>query len=138
MQQMEARGDWDWAMETTSRQVGSGTTSTDLVWSVWSQDFVLWAGQLPGVGGVWALGSVLAIRIASTDGTEGYKSGAARAVQAALLQGHRADEEVNEPQWNVHSRVLGNCLYVMAGQKTTREGVQGVEGLLRGALLEAS
>ncbi|KAK4041223.1 pyridoxal phosphate-dependent transferase [Parachaetomium inaequale] len=137
MQQMEARGDWDWAMETTSQQTRSEKPSKDLVWSVWSPEFVLWVGQLPSVGGVWALGTVLAIRVASTDGIDGYKSGAARAVQAALLQGHRTDDGTDEPQWNVHSRVLGNCLYLMAGQRTTRESIQGVEGRLREAFLEA-
>ena len=36
--------------------------------------------------------------------------------------------------WNVHSRVLGNVLYLMGSQRTTGEEVRGVVGRVRGAL----
>jgi dethiobiotin synthetase/adenosylmethionine--8-amino-7-oxononanoate aminotransferase len=135
MQRMEARGEWDWA-----RGADAGTqkleipSARDVIWSVWSPEFVLWVSHLPAsfVGGVWALGSVLAIRLASVDGSQGYKGSAARAVHAALLQGRSS---AGEPQWNVHSRVLGNTLYLMTGQKTTRESIKRVQDLLQEALL---
>ncbi|SPQ27126.1 bc58ca73-f959-41e4-8e78-16159de37723 [Thermothielavioides terrestris] len=144
MQRMEASGAWDWARARAARERSGAATGEapaqslyapgDLVWSVWSPEFVSWAGQLPEdfMGGVWALGSVLALRLASVDGSQGYKGSAAKAVHAALLQGRPGDEG----RWNVHSRVLGNTLYLMAGQKTTQASIEGVEALLRGALLE--
>ncbi|KAL2128451.1 hypothetical protein VTI74DRAFT_9177 [Chaetomium olivicolor] len=141
MQKMEARGDWDWARAAHEWNDGKSPTvssgegqSKDPIWSVWSPELVSWLSQLPPefVGGMWALGSVLAIRLNSVDGSQGYKGSAARAVHTALLQGHSGDG-----QWNVHSRVLGNTLYLMAGQKSTQESIRGVEGRLREALLKA-
>ncbi|KAK4127946.1 PLP-dependent transferase [Parathielavia appendiculata] len=136
MQRMEARGDWDWARDASGAQTLEVLSASDLVWSVWSPEFVLWVSQLPAsfVGGVWALGSVLTIRLTSVDGNQGYKGSAARAVRDALLQGRSG---VGEARWNVHSRVLGNTLYLMAGQKTTQESVRLVQDLLRDALLKA-
>jgi dethiobiotin synthetase/adenosylmethionine--8-amino-7-oxononanoate aminotransferase len=142
MQRMEARGDWAWAaaaVKQEDRGDAAGLNSAkSLTWSVWSPEFVLWLGQLAEtnlVAGVWALGTVLAIKLTSVDGTEGYKGGAAKAVQAALLQGSEAGDET---RWNVHTRVLGNTLYLMAGQKTTQESVRGLEALLRKVLMKAS
>jgi dethiobiotin synthetase/adenosylmethionine--8-amino-7-oxononanoate aminotransferase len=134
MQRMEARGEWDWARGASSPGQLEVPSAKDLVWSVWSPEFVLWVSQVPAsfVGGVWALGSVLAIRLASVDGSQGYKGSAAKAVHAALLQGR---SNADEPQWNVHSRVLGNTLYLMAGQKTTQESIKRVQDLLQDALL---
>jgi dethiobiotin synthetase/adenosylmethionine--8-amino-7-oxononanoate aminotransferase len=60
----------------------------------------------------------------TTDGA-GYKSNAARKIQAALSSGDR------DSGWNVHSRVLGNVIYIMASQKTTEATIEGIEGLLR-------
>ncbi|KAL2200418.1 pyridoxal phosphate-dependent transferase [Corynascus similis CBS 632.67] len=151
MQKMEARGDWDWAKSMprktiySQREPGLKNSSTpeNLVWSVWSTDLLHWIDQLPGsfVGGVWALGTVLAIRLTSADGTQGYKGCAARGVQSALMQGSQSNEQGSVweimPKWNVHTRVLGNTLYVMAGLKSTEESIRGVEEQLRKALLTA-
>ncbi|KAK3291052.1 pyridoxal phosphate-dependent transferase [Chaetomium fimeti] len=146
-QKMDARGDWDWAkaaherIESVPQRAGSRSPSSNAVWSVWSPEFVSWVGQLPSdfVSGVWALGSVLAIRITSADGMDSYKSSAARSVQTALLQNRQSSghDGVDNSPGNVHTRVLGNTLYVMTGQTTTRESVQRLEFSLRGAILEA-
>jgi dethiobiotin synthetase/adenosylmethionine--8-amino-7-oxononanoate aminotransferase len=143
MQRME----WDWAREAYHQwtdeshqtQQGVGTVGESLAWSVWSPEFVSWLGALPTslVGGVWALGSVLAIRLTSVDGSTGYKGSAAKAIHAALLRGRRVvagERQSSQWNWNVHSRVLGNTLYLMTGLKTTREAVVGVESLLREVL----
>jgi dethiobiotin synthetase/adenosylmethionine--8-amino-7-oxononanoate aminotransferase len=141
MQRMEARGDWDWAKAAHERAVAvpvsrenstsESQTSKGLAWSVWSPELVSWLSNLPSdfLGGVWALGSVLAIRLTSVDGNQGYKGSAAKALHLALLEGCAGDG-----RWNVHSRVLGNTLYLMAGQKTTQESVARVESLLWEAL----
>ncbi|KAL2159854.1 hypothetical protein VTH06DRAFT_1987 [Thermothelomyces fergusii] len=157
MQRMEARGHWDWAKgmprKSASSQGGgpasaswmgsAATADATRTWSVWSAELLCWIDQLPSsfVGGMWALGTVLAIRLTSADGTQGYKSNAAKGVQAALLQGSsgevNAPEWVSAPQWNVHTRVLGNTLYLMASLTSTEETIRGVESRLRDALLAA-
>lgn len=148
MQKMEGRGDWEWAKgpyEKEAAELSSSSVSgkDSLVWSVWSPEFIQWVDQLPSgfVSGIWALGSVLAIRIASADGVDSYKSNAARVVQAALLRGDGigigGEKAEDISRWNVHTRVLGNTLYVMAGQKTTGDSVRGLESLLRQALEDA-
>lgn len=146
LQQMDTGREWDWAKAMHKRvETPSHTTSTkpskDHVWSVWSPEFVSWVGQLPRdfVSGVWALGSVLAIRITSADGMDSYKSSAAKAVQTALLQNPQTpgQDGPHESPWNVHTRVLGNTLYVMTGQTTTRDGVRRLECSLRESILKA-
>jgi dethiobiotin synthetase/adenosylmethionine--8-amino-7-oxononanoate aminotransferase len=134
MQKMEARGDWAWAA-TKARASEAASGPKGIVWSVWDPEFVCGVSQLPRshVRGAWALGTVLAIQLRSMDGTQGYTGNAARAVQAALLQGLETEDD---GRWNVHTRVLGNTLYVMAGQKTTQETVRAVEERLRGALVK--
>lgn len=99
------------------------------MWSVWSTEFVDWASRQTqsGVNGVWALGTVLALHMGSADGVAGYQSNAARGAQAAIAEGATADG-------SIHSRVLGNVLYLMAGQKTREETVRRAERLLRRAL----
>jgi dethiobiotin synthetase/adenosylmethionine--8-amino-7-oxononanoate aminotransferase len=146
LQQMDTRGDWDWAKAAHERaqnapRATSASSTEDQVWSVWSPEFVSWVGQLPRdfVSGVWALGSVLAIRITSSDGMDSYKSSAAKTIQTALLQRpqNAGQDGSYESPWNVHTRVLGNTLYVMTGQTTTRDSVQRLESSLRRAILEA-
>jgi dethiobiotin synthetase/adenosylmethionine--8-amino-7-oxononanoate aminotransferase len=147
MRQMDERGEWDWAKAKWGVRSGPGpqsedTTRSDLtsggraadgpsVWSVWSQESVHWVSrQVAHVDGVWALGSVLAIHMKSADGA-GYKSNAAKRIQTALSRG---DGDGGDGGWNVHSRVLGNVIYIMAGQKTTEASIERIEGLLRKCL----
>ncbi|KAK2061524.1 dethiobiotin synthase [Colletotrichum caudatum] len=144
LQRMEEGGEWDWAKAggwapaaaaasdtRASRSDGSGS-STSAAWSVWSHSFVDWASRRTGrVDGVWALGSVLAIHMEDVGGGAGYSSTAAADVQSALLRG---EEGPGGARWNVHSRVLGNVLYVMTSQKTGQEDVRRLEALLRKAL----
>lgn len=77
--------------------------------------------QTDRVAGVWALGSVLAISMRAQDGV-GYNSKAAARCQTLLKEGNGS--------WNVHSRVLGNVLYIMAGQTTDKEAIEQLEALL--------
>lgn len=141
MRGMDERGEWNWAK--TRWQVESGPQSEDTksgipsgghaaaspsVWSFWSPESLEWMSrQAAHVDGVWALGSVLAIHMKSTDGA-GYKSNAARRIQAAL------SSRDGDGGWNVHSRVLGNVIYIMASQKTTEASIERIEGLLRNCL----
>ncbi|KAF7543443.1 hypothetical protein G7046_g9999 [Stylonectria norvegica] len=138
MQRMEEHGSWDWAKaagwttptspSTTVAAASARTSNDGDVWSMWPHSLITAISQqTQRVHGVWALGSVLAITLHGADGA-GYKSTAAQALQARLREGNV------EEGWNVHARVLGNVFYVMAGQKTSREDVEGVATLLREAL----
>lgn len=57
----------------------------------------------------------------------GYTSTAAKGLQEYLSVGAK--------QFNVHSRVLGNVLYLMASTTSKSESLRALEGLLRSALL---
>ncbi|KAF4435211.1 adenosylmethionine-8-amino-7-oxononanoate aminotransferase [Fusarium austroafricanum] len=118
MQDMEKKGEWEWAENDWAED-------DTQAWSVWSREFVNSVSHNPQVLGVWALGSVLAISLRDEDGV-GYKSLAAKKLQTHLREGTGS--------WNAHSRVLGNVFYVMASQKTSRQSLEELQGLLLGAL----
>ncbi|ETS83587.1 hypothetical protein PFICI_05463 [Pestalotiopsis fici W106-1] len=132
MQAMERNGDWDWAKS------GGWSTSTakDVVaddcrvWSIWSSGFIDWLSRHPAVAGAWALGSVLAIHLHAPDGS-GYTSNVAASLRDALRT-NASDRD--EAPWNIHSRVLGNVLYCMGGQRSTGQDIRELENVLRRAL----
>lgn len=136
LRRTELNGEWDWAISAQRENQHAlapvpvqKPTSGGHIWSMWSPEFVDWVSRqkTSHVGGTWALGTVLAIHMSSADGAAGYKSNAARGLQTALLHGC-------EGGGSIHSRVLGNVLYLMAGQKTKEENIRKVERLLRQAL----
>ncbi|KAI5921518.1 bifunctional dethiobiotin synthetase/adenosylmethionine-8-amino-7-oxononanoate aminotransferase [Camillea tinctor] len=136
MQRMDCGGgSWDWAkangwtgsMLMHESDMGSTQKNNPVnddqpaVWSMWSREFVeSLSRRTTRVTGVWALGSVLAINVHGED-EAGYKSQAAAALQARLREGN--------DHWNVHSRVLGNMLYIMASQKSSREDIKRLQNL---------
>lgn len=133
MMRMEKAGAWDWAKLSGwtggDERVQSAKDGDGIVWSVWSADFV---GQISRntaeVTGTWALGSVLVIKMRSKDEAAGYESNSAAKLQEFLWRGD------GTPSFTVHSRVLGNVLYIMAGQKTSQETVEGIQKLILQAL----
>ncbi len=135
LQGMEAAGEWDWAKSRgrTGQEPQKATPADAVrisrVWSVWSAEFVDWVSrqEQSGIEGVWALGTVLALHMGHLDGVSGYNSNAARGLQSSLAIASASNG-------SIHSRVLGNVLYLMAGQKTEEETVQRVERLVRSAL----
>ncbi|KAI0176564.1 hypothetical protein GGR52DRAFT_579859 [Hypoxylon sp. FL1284] len=129
VQAMEGRGEWDWAKGGDwTGSLGGQTGSKAGPWSIWPWDLLhSVSNQTRSVAGTWALGSILAIHMKAADGA-GYKSNAALELQSCLLDG-------SEEGWNVHSRVLGNVLYIMGSQKTAREDVVAIANLLRRALV---
>lgn len=134
MAAMERNGDWDWAKRGNGWARSAEPEATDVaargngVWSVWPLDFVVNVSrQKNSVSGAWALGSVFAVHL--TDGTgAGYSSNAAASLRDVMMRG------VAEGPWNVHCRVLGNVLYLMAGQTTPRCEVERVASLLQDCL----
>lgn len=122
MQAMERRGDWHWAKEQ-----GWGS-----VWSVWPRDFVESLSRRTGrTRGVWALGSVLAIHLRDEAGS-GYGSNVAVGLRDALARGR--DESGARGPWNVHSRRLGNVLYLMASQTTKESAIRQLTELVEESL----
>jgi dethiobiotin synthetase/adenosylmethionine--8-amino-7-oxononanoate aminotransferase len=103
------------------------THSVPQIWSVWSRDFVhTLSHSIERVDSVWALGSVLAISLRDPKGA-GYTSNVARGLQQRLLHGGMRE-------WNIHSRVLGNVLYLMTSQTSVVEDVREWEKLVMEAL----
>lgn len=135
---LEARGAWDWAkhggcwVDAPAPTDGHATTTTpDGPWSIWPRDLVHDLARRPTVDGVWALGSILAVHLRAPSGA-GYTSTAAVALRDAL-RATSQDPGATAP-WNVHSRVLGNVLYVMGSQRTGPEEVREIDTLLRRAM----
>ncbi|KAG6007590.1 hypothetical protein E4U21_005788 [Claviceps maximensis] len=136
MQGMEKAGTWDWAKAQgwTPRQDQPRREEDEqvrkdrevevrrgqYVWSAWPRDFVEdLSRRTDKVDGVWALGSVLAIHLRDSAGG-GYASTAAVSLRDTLAAGRTGGDG---GPWNVHSRVLGNVLYVMTSQVTSRDTV---------------
>ncbi|KAF2101766.1 adenosylmethionine-8-amino-7-oxononanoate aminotransferase [Rhizodiscina lignyota] len=115
MMQMEKTGKWDefrrsWA---TDEVTGEGC------WSMWSKEFVTKVTNKESIDGVFAIGSVLALTLKDAAGG-GYNSLAAQGLHSRLL-------DIGDKGWRIHSRVLGNVLYLMTSQITTWETLKNVE-----------
>ncbi|KAI0505588.1 bifunctional dethiobiotin synthetase/adenosylmethionine-8-amino-7-oxononanoate aminotransferase [Xylaria bambusicola] len=133
LQSMDKSGNWNWAKSNgwlqANNDIYSKLSQTNpRVWSIWPLDLIQWISlQTKGVAGVWAMGSVLAIHLRASDGS-GYASRAAEGLRKRLLAGSGS---VSIGSWNVHSRVLGNVLYIMGGQRITEQEVEEISKLLR-------
>ncbi|KAL4898668.1 pyridoxal phosphate-dependent transferase [Aspergillus ambiguus] len=132
MMQMERRGAWnayrrDWQQSSPAMasEVSRCGDSPE-VWSVWSHDLVRDLSYAPGVEGIFAIGTVLSIALRDVHGG-GYTSTAAKGLQEILLTGG--------PGFNVHSRVLGNVLYLMSSVTSRPEALRVIEERLRAGLV---
>lgn len=100
------------------------------IWSVWSTAFVAaLSHRTDRINGVWALGSILSMELKEADGKGGYTSKAAKDVQKKL----REVSEGNDG-WNVHSRTLGNVIYLMASQISEESEIRALEGRVKEVL----
>ncbi|KAI1183019.1 bifunctional dethiobiotin synthetase/adenosylmethionine-8-amino-7-oxononanoate aminotransferase [Nemania serpens] len=140
LQSMDKAGDWNWAKSSgwvqADKEINSSLTegSRPEIWSIWPLGLVEWISrQSDRVAGVWAVGSVLAIHLRAVDGS-GYTSTASEGLRQRLLTG---TDNVPNTSWNVHSRVLGNVLYIMGNQRTTESEVRELSDLLRVSLTES-
>ncbi|KAF3892786.1 Dysfunctional dethiobiotin synthetase/adenosylmethionine-8-amino-7-oxononanoate aminotransferase [Trichophyton interdigitale] len=133
MENMEHSGYWDEFVQdwkrTTTTPAGNNARSLTRpeVWSCWPQALVSDLSYADGVESVFAIGSVLSITLRDQHGG-GYTSNAASGLQKKLMAG--------EGSFNIHSRVLGNVLYLMASVTSTREVLSKVETLLRKSLVD--
>jgi len=135
MEKMEGQGSWD----TFRNDWAEGEPARNAVWSMWSRDFVIRASNIEQVDYIVSMGSVLAISLKDAQGSgkslratilmcvahhvTGYNSIAALGLHKALLRsdGHG---------WTIHSRVLGNILYLMASLTTPKATIRSIEARL--------
>ncbi|KAH7115949.1 pyridoxal phosphate-dependent transferase [Dendryphion nanum] len=96
-------------------------------WSMWSKKTVLELSQHSRVDSVIALGSVLAITLKDNSGA-GYTSQAAVGLRDLLLNG------TGKTDMRIHSRVLGNVLYLMASMTSKAAQLEVVEKTLMSTL----
>lgn len=124
MVQMDRRGTWNVFQENWSQPAQHPNPPAERkaapLWSMWSYDFVKAVSHRPNVDYVSALGSVVAISLQDPAGA-GYASTAAAGLRDKLFAS-KSDEN-----WAIHSRVLGNVLYLMAFLTTSKETIQGIE-----------
>ena len=112
----------------------------DKIWSFWSKQFVLDLSQHKGVDHVNALGSVLAVSLKDESGAgkpgsflnyrvifltvlTGYTSSAAVGLRDALL--------FEKSKVQIHSRILGNVIYLMASMITNRKDIEAIEEVFK-------
>ncbi|KAL1960278.1 hypothetical protein VTO42DRAFT_8238 [Malbranchea cinnamomea] len=145
MIEMEASGAWkeyvdDWKIPS-ERQTAAATAAAAAaapaaagavlgdpkVWSCWSRELVRDLSFADNVESVFALGTVLSITLRDQTGQGGYTSTASAGLQQQL--------KASDGGFNIHSRVLGNVLYLMASLTSKREYLQNIEALLRKSLL---
>ncbi|KAF5862944.1 hypothetical protein ETB97_010985 [Aspergillus alliaceus] len=122
---MESSGSWNGYRQDWTATLSEGSRARD-IWSVWSHGLVSDLSHAPTVDGVFAIGTVLSISLKDMQGG-GYTSTAARGLQQRL--------STSDGKFNVHSRVLGNVLYLMSSLTSQSEALRSIEGLLREALL---
>jgi dethiobiotin synthetase/adenosylmethionine--8-amino-7-oxononanoate aminotransferase len=96
------------------------TSGEDRLWSMWTKPFVHELSKHERVEYVNALGSVLAVSLVD-EGGSGYTSSAAVGLRDALLH------DVQASQVQIHSRILGNVIYLMASMTAKREHLAAVE-----------
>lgn len=118
----------DWAGFRKDWKAAPATTSSSTPWSMWSQSFVETASRKANVDYVFAIGSVFAMSLRDPAGS-GYASTAATGLRDHLFAG---DGQAGEPV--IHSRVLGNVLYLMGAMTSTPETLRGVEETVLKAL----
>ncbi|KAJ6021184.1 Pyridoxal phosphate-dependent transferase major region subdomain 2 [Penicillium herquei] len=125
MSEMDKDGSWDGYRADWSESSTSVETSTPEVWSVWSNALLKDLSCAESVESVFAIGTVLSISLRDEQGG-GYTSNAAKGLQQDLATGG--------DQFNVHSRVLGNVLYLMSSVTSKPESLKEMERLLRSSL----
>jgi dethiobiotin synthetase/adenosylmethionine--8-amino-7-oxononanoate aminotransferase len=128
------RKDWKAPASASSPADSSApAAATAPIWSMWSKSFVETVSRKPNVAYVFAIGSVFAMALRDPDGS-GYASTAATGLRDRLFAGTQGQSGEREPV--IHSRVLGNVLYLMGAMTSSPETLKGVEETVLRALGE--
>lgn len=131
LSRLNAEGAWQVYQDAWKRPASPENAQTDRkgnLWSFWNQVSVKRLSECTKVDGVIALGSVLAIYMKTQESQGGYTSNAAVELQSQLL--NRL-----EGGFAVHSRVLGNVLYLMASMTSKPKSLADIETSLLRALI---
>jgi dethiobiotin synthetase/adenosylmethionine--8-amino-7-oxononanoate aminotransferase len=128
---LDTDGTWEaYKKDWTSQSTSTATTrhrNKNKIWSMWSSSFLASASHKNSVDNVFAIGSVLALTLKDPNGS-GYASTAATGLRDKLLAGSGQDDAV------IHSRVLGNVLYLMAALNTPGKTLQDIQEIVLKAL----
>ena len=100
-------------------------------WSFWSESFIKDASKLERVKGAMAMGTVPAIELADKEG--GYSSHIAQDFLTELRKKAVEGGEAFEP-FSIHSRPLGNVVYIMSSLLTKPEVMRAIERVLAASL----
>ncbi|WVF72379.1 dethiobiotin synthase [Kwoniella sp. CBS 6097] len=121
LEDQEAKGGWDAerAMWGVSRGDESGR------WSFWSGDFVKGVSEKKGVKGGMAMGTVFALELEDDGG--GYSSHAALQFLTNLRQTIIASPSGEFAPFQIHSRPLGNVVYIMTSSFTKPAVMRAME-----------
>ncbi|KAG0044167.1 hypothetical protein BGZ83_010587 [Gryganskiella cystojenkinii] len=122
--EMESHGDADQARADWGA-LGHGENNLG-VWSLWNQKVVDQISNMDIVEGVVPLGSVLAIVMKTAD-AGGYASQMSQEVQRKMRD---LRDEADETEVAIFGRPLGNVVYMIASQVSTREQLNKVENIL--------
>ncbi|KAJ9118274.1 hypothetical protein QFC22_004185 [Naganishia vaughanmartiniae] len=142
----ETDGNWveakqDWGVEA----VGTLEEPSKQLWSMWSKQFIEDASRSPRVKSTMAMGTVLAIELQEPENAQ--FSGYASSLAQDLLNVLRTDSSTlitpdatslaatdSKPPFeafHIHSRPLGNVLYMMTSLYTDTSVVRSIEYTLR-------
>jgi dethiobiotin synthetase/adenosylmethionine--8-amino-7-oxononanoate aminotransferase len=124
---LDTDGTWETYKIDWRSQAPTAAASGGHIWSMWSSSFLVSASHKSSVDNVFAIGSVLAMSLKDPNGS-GYASTAATGLRDKLLAGNGQDEAV------IHSRVLGNVLYLMAALNTPEKTIREIQDIVLGAL----
>lgn len=95
-------------------------------WSFWSADFIERVSQYTSVKGTMAMGTVLAVELEDKEADYGSLVG------RDFLEGLKKEtvELTGGEEFQIHSRPLGNVIYVMTSLFTKTEAVRAMEGVI--------
>lgn len=99
-------------------------------WSFWSADFIKRLSHHPTVKGTMAMGTVLAIELEDKEADYGSLVG------RDFLEGLKKErvKVLGGEDFQIHSRPLGNVIYVMTSLFTKSEVVRAMEGGIEGRI----
>ncbi|OCF35322.1 dethiobiotin synthase [Kwoniella heveanensis CBS 569] len=121
LEDQEAKGGWD--VERGMWGVSRGDESGR--WSFWNRDFVKGVSQKKGIKGGMAMGTVFALEL--EDGGGGYSSHAALSFLTNLRQTIVASPAGEFAPFQIHSRPLGNVVYIMTSSFTKPAVMRAME-----------
>ncbi|ORY21589.1 adenosylmethionine-8-amino-7-oxononanoate transaminase [Naematelia encephala] len=103
-------------------------------WSFWSPTFLERVSRFEGIKGVMGMGTVLAIELEDTTG--GYSSHIALDFLTSLRNEIVHDSQGQFEPFQIHSRPLGNIVYIITSLFTRPQVMRGMEAVIEKKLNE--